>query len=91
VVRQGDIVVAAVGKPRMVKGDWIKPGAVVVDAGYSSGTIGDVDFAEASATCIVDRPGAWRSRPDDHRHAHRPDGDGGGETAWRGGKDLSRG
>lgn len=43
-VRSADIVVAAVGKPSFVQGDWIKPGAVVLDAGYNPGNIGDVDF-----------------------------------------------
>ncbi|ANZ34986.1 bifunctional 5,10-methylene-tetrahydrofolate dehydrogenase/5,10-methylene-tetrahydrofolate cyclohydrolase [Lentzea guizhouensis] len=47
VVRTADIVVAAVGKPRFVQGDWIKPGAVVVDAGYNEGNVGDVDFDAA--------------------------------------------
>jgi methylenetetrahydrofolate dehydrogenase (NADP+) / methenyltetrahydrofolate cyclohydrolase len=47
VTRTGDIVVAAVGKPEFVRGDWIKPGAVVVDAGYNPGNVGDVAFAEA--------------------------------------------
>ncbi len=44
IVRLGDIVVAAVGKPKFVQGDWIKPGAVVLDAGYNEGNIGDVDY-----------------------------------------------
>jgi methylenetetrahydrofolate dehydrogenase (NADP+)/methenyltetrahydrofolate cyclohydrolase len=44
IVRLGDIVVAAVGKPKFVKGDWIKPGAVVLDAGYNEGNIGDIDY-----------------------------------------------
>ncbi|SDX34806.1 bifunctional 5,10-methylenetetrahydrofolate dehydrogenase/5,10-methenyltetrahydrofolate cyclohydrolase [Paenibacillus sp. PDC88] len=44
IVKQADIVVAAVGKPNFVQGDWIKPGAVVVDAGYNKGNIGDVDY-----------------------------------------------
>lgn len=44
VVRTGDIVVAAVGKPEFVQGDWIKPGAVVLDAGYNKGNVGDVDY-----------------------------------------------
>lgn len=43
-VRLGDIVVAAVGKPKFVQGNWIKPGAVVLDAGYNAGNIGDVDY-----------------------------------------------
>lgn len=44
--READVVVAAVGKPRHVKGDWIKRGAVVIDAGYNEGSVGDVDFDE---------------------------------------------
>ncbi|KRE59743.1 bifunctional 5,10-methylenetetrahydrofolate dehydrogenase/5,10-methenyltetrahydrofolate cyclohydrolase [Paenibacillus sp. Soil750] len=43
-VRLADIVVAAVGKPKFVQGDWIKRGAVVLDAGYNEGNIGDVDY-----------------------------------------------
>ncbi len=42
-----DILVAAVGRPDFVRGDWIKPGAVVIDAGYNPGNVGDVAFAEA--------------------------------------------
>jgi methylenetetrahydrofolate dehydrogenase (NADP+)/methenyltetrahydrofolate cyclohydrolase len=44
VVRDGDIVVAAVGRPRFVQGDWLRDGAVVMDAGYNPGNVGDVDF-----------------------------------------------
>jgi methylenetetrahydrofolate dehydrogenase (NADP+) / methenyltetrahydrofolate cyclohydrolase len=47
IVRTSDIIVAAVGRPHFVRGDWIKPGAVVVDAGYNEGNVGDVDFAQA--------------------------------------------
>jgi methylenetetrahydrofolate dehydrogenase (NADP+)/methenyltetrahydrofolate cyclohydrolase len=51
VVRRADIVIAAVGRPRMVKGSWIKPGATVIDVGINrlpDGKLtGDVDFAEA--------------------------------------------
>jgi methylenetetrahydrofolate dehydrogenase (NADP+)/methenyltetrahydrofolate cyclohydrolase len=47
VVRSGDIIVAAVGRPRFVRGDWLKPGAVVLDAGYNAGNVGDVAFDEA--------------------------------------------
>lgn len=43
-VRSADIIVAAVGKPKFVQGDWIKPGAIVLDAGYNPGNIGDVDY-----------------------------------------------
>ncbi|WP_179957642.1 bifunctional methylenetetrahydrofolate dehydrogenase/methenyltetrahydrofolate cyclohydrolase FolD [Exilibacterium tricleocarpae] len=44
-VRQADIVVAAVGKPAFVRADWVKDGAVVVDAGYHPGGVGDVELA----------------------------------------------
>ena len=50
VVKRADIVVAAVGRPEMIKGDWIKPGATVIDVGINrteSGLVGDVDFAGA--------------------------------------------
>ena len=58
VARNTDILVVAVGRPRMVKGDWIKPGAVVIDVGMNRIEVevdgekknkltGDVDFAEA--------------------------------------------
>ena len=51
-VRQADIVVAAIGKPKFVKGDWIKPGAVVIDVGMNrdeNGKLcGDVDFIAAA-------------------------------------------
>src|SRR5687768_11424646 len=59
IVRTADIVVAAVGKPRFVRGDWIKPGAVVIDAGYNEGNVGDVDFdaALAHAGLITPVPG----------------------------------
>ena len=58
VVRRADIVVAAVGRPEMVKGDWIKPGATVIDVGINrvpaaeegkTRLVGDVDYAEALA------------------------------------------
>ncbi|TDD28006.1 bifunctional 5,10-methylenetetrahydrofolate dehydrogenase/5,10-methenyltetrahydrofolate cyclohydrolase [Kribbella turkmenica] len=49
IVRTADIVVAAVGMPNFVRGDWLKPGAVVVDAGYNDGNVGDVHFDEAAA------------------------------------------
>lgn len=47
-VRQADIVVGAVGKPKFIKADWIKPGAVIVDAGYHPGGVGDVDLEAAA-------------------------------------------
>jgi len=58
-VRRADIVIAAVGKPRYIKGSWIKPEAVVIDAGYNEGIIGDVDFEGAlqRASLITPVPG----------------------------------
>jgi len=49
VVRGADLVVAAVGKPRFVQGDWVKEGAVIVDAGYHPERVGDVDLAAAAS------------------------------------------
>ncbi|MET7781272.1 bifunctional 5,10-methylenetetrahydrofolate dehydrogenase/5,10-methenyltetrahydrofolate cyclohydrolase [Streptomyces sp. NPDC005388] len=59
VVREADIVVAAVGRPRLIRGEDIKPGAVVIDAGYNSGNVGDVDFdtARERARLITPVPG----------------------------------
>jgi len=59
VVRRADIVVAAVGRPEFVRGDWIKEGAVVMDAGYNPGNVGDVEFegAEKRASLITPVPG----------------------------------
>lgn len=50
VVRGADIVVAAVGRPQMVRGEWLKPGATIIDVGINrtdAGLVGDVDFASA--------------------------------------------
>jgi methylenetetrahydrofolate dehydrogenase (NADP+)/methenyltetrahydrofolate cyclohydrolase len=67
VVRRADIVVAAVGRPEMIKGDWLKPGATVIDVGINrvpadegkTRLVGDVDFAsaEAVAGAITPVPG----------------------------------
>jgi methylenetetrahydrofolate dehydrogenase (NADP+)/methenyltetrahydrofolate cyclohydrolase len=67
VCRTADILVAAVGRPQMVKGDWIKPGAVVIDVGINrvegrggkARLVGDVDFEEArqKAGAITPVPG----------------------------------
>ncbi len=51
-IRRADIIVAAVGIPEMIKGDWLKPGATVIDVGINrteTGLVGDVDFASAVA------------------------------------------
>ena len=71
--RQADILVAAVGRPEMIKGDWIKPGAAVIDVGINrvpsldpvkaaegkTRVVGDVDFADAAevAGAITPVPG----------------------------------
>jgi methylenetetrahydrofolate dehydrogenase (NADP+)/methenyltetrahydrofolate cyclohydrolase len=50
IAREADILIAAVGVPEMVKGDWVKPGAAVIDVGMNrleSGLVGDVAFAPA--------------------------------------------
>lgn len=62
VVHRADIVVAAVGRPEMIKGEWIKPGAVVIDVGINrteAGLVGDVDFGGAAsvASAITPVPG----------------------------------
>jgi methylenetetrahydrofolate dehydrogenase (NADP+) / methenyltetrahydrofolate cyclohydrolase len=62
VVRRADVVVVGVGRPEMVKGDWIKPGAVVIDVGINrtdAGLVGDVEFEAASqvASAITPVPG----------------------------------
>ncbi len=62
-VAAADIVIAAVGRPEMIKGDWIKKGAVVIDVGVNrvgeKKLVGDVDFAAASvnAAAITPVPG----------------------------------
>ncbi len=48
-IESADIVVAAVGRPGLIRGEWLRRGAVVIDAGYNAGNAGDVDFASASA------------------------------------------
>jgi len=55
-VRQADIVVGAVGKPEFIKADWIKDGAVVVDAGYHPGGIGDVELSAVTDRCSAYTP-----------------------------------
>ena len=59
---RADIIIAAVGRPKLVKGDWVKKGAIVIDVGINktdSGLVGDVDFDEVSkvAKAITPVPG----------------------------------
>jgi methylenetetrahydrofolate dehydrogenase (NADP+)/methenyltetrahydrofolate cyclohydrolase len=59
IVADADVVVAAVGRPELIKGNWIKPGATVIDAGYNPGNLGDVEYETAAerAGLITPVPG----------------------------------
>jgi methylenetetrahydrofolate dehydrogenase (NADP+)/methenyltetrahydrofolate cyclohydrolase len=57
-IKQADIVVGAVGRPEFIKGEWIKEGAVVVDAGFHPGGVGDVELS-----AIVDKASAYTPVP----------------------------
>lgn len=62
VVREGDLLIAAIGRAKFIQGDWVRPGAVVVDFGTNytpEGLVGDVDFQAASqvAEWITPVPG----------------------------------
>ncbi|KNY26149.1 tetrahydrofolate dehydrogenase/cyclohydrolase catalytic domain-containing protein [Pseudobacteroides cellulosolvens] len=56
IVKRADIVVAAVGKPKFVKAEWIKEGCVLVDAGYNQGNVGDIDLENAIEKCSAYTP-----------------------------------
>jgi len=56
IVGLADIVVGAVGKPEFIKGAWIKEGAVVVDAGYHPGGIGDIELSAVVNKCAAYTP-----------------------------------
>lgn len=59
IVKNADLIVAAIGKAEFIQGDWIKEGAIVIDAGYNEGNVGDVQYDEASkkASWITPVPG----------------------------------
>lgn len=57
-IKQADIVIGAVGRPEFIKAEWIKDGAVVVDAGYHPGGVGDIELAP-----LVDRVAAYTPVP----------------------------
>ena len=57
-IKQADIVVGAVGKPEFIKGEWIKEGAVVVDAGYHPGGVGDIELS-----AVIDKASAYTPVP----------------------------
>jgi methylenetetrahydrofolate dehydrogenase (NADP+)/methenyltetrahydrofolate cyclohydrolase len=58
IVRSADVVVGAVGKPEFIKGSWIRDGAVVVDAGYHPGNVGDIELS-----AVIDRCAAYTPVP----------------------------
>jgi|TARA_R110000772_G_C13306600_1_gene439425 methylenetetrahydrofolate dehydrogenase (NADP+)/methenyltetrahydrofolate cyclohydrolase len=55
-IAQADILVGAVGKPEFIKAAWVKPGAVVVDAGYHPGGVGDIELAPLLETASAYTP-----------------------------------
>ncbi len=57
-IKQADILVGAVGRPEFIKAEWIKDGAVVIDAGYHPGGLGDIELAP-----LVDRASAYTPVP----------------------------
>ena len=57
-IRQADVIVGAVGRPKFIRADWIKDGAVVVDAGYHPGGVGDIELEP-----LVDRVAAYTPVP----------------------------
>jgi methylenetetrahydrofolate dehydrogenase (NADP+)/methenyltetrahydrofolate cyclohydrolase len=58
IVRSADIIVGAVGKPEFIKGSWIRDGAIVVDAGYHPGNVGDIELS-----AVIDRCAAYTPVP----------------------------
>ena len=57
-IRQADVIVGAVGRPEFIRADWIKDGAVVVDAGYHPGGVGDIEMGP-----LVNRVAAYTPVP----------------------------
>ncbi len=55
-IKQADILVGAVGRPEFIKAEWIKDGAVVVDAGYHPGGLGDIELAPITQTATAYTP-----------------------------------
>lgn len=55
-IKQADIVVGAVGRPEFIKAEWIKPDAVVVDAGYHPGGVGDIELEPLTKTAAAYTP-----------------------------------
>jgi methylenetetrahydrofolate dehydrogenase (NADP+)/methenyltetrahydrofolate cyclohydrolase len=59
IVERGDLLVTSVGRPKLVRGEWLKPESVVIDAGYYNGSVGDVDTdgAMLAASLVSPVPG----------------------------------
>jgi len=55
-VAQADIVVGAVGRPEFIPGEWIKDGAVVIDAGYHDGGVGDIELGSVIERALAYTP-----------------------------------
>ena len=58
IIAQADILVGAVGKPEFIRADWVKEGAVVIDAGYHPGGVGDIELS-----ALVDKVAAYTPVP----------------------------
>ena len=58
IIAQADILVGAVGKPEFIKAEWVKEGAVVIDAGYHPGGVGDIELS-----ALVDKVSAYTPVP----------------------------
>jgi len=56
VVHRADMVVGAVGKPEFIRGEWIEEGAVVIDAGYHPGNVGDIELTAVVGKCSAYTP-----------------------------------
>lgn len=56
IISRADIVVGALGQPEFIKGEWIKDGAVVVDAGYHQGGVGDIELSAVTERCSAYTP-----------------------------------
>jgi methylenetetrahydrofolate dehydrogenase (NADP+)/methenyltetrahydrofolate cyclohydrolase len=55
-IGRADIVVGAVGKPEFIRGEWIKDGAIVIDAGYHPGAVGDIELTGLELRCKAITP-----------------------------------
>src|SRR5215510_14232767 len=56
IVKEADIIVGAVGRPEFIRGEWVKEGAVVIDAGYHPGGVGDVELSAVKEKCSAYTP-----------------------------------